>query len=130
MPNWKMPIMKKPMPKIPGPQKKGELGIMESPPKGNQLWDLWPELTVYNEDTRTAYIQTPDEKWTTYFSIWRRAMIEDRNTKCPSPMPFGHMMFDKVKAPPKTDKQTELPFGKLPNGNPIRTKEAKNNGKS
>jgi hypothetical protein len=77
-----------------------------------QLWDCWPELTIYNMDTKMTYIQTPDEKWTDYFSIWRRAIQEDRNTKCPSPMPFGHVMFDKIKAPPKPDqKQTEFDFG-------------------
>lgn len=74
-----------------------------------QIWDIWPELTVYNEDTRTTYIQTPDEKWADYFSIWRRAIREDVDTTCPCPMPHGHLMFDKIKAPPKPDqKQMEL----------------------
>jgi hypothetical protein len=74
-----------------------------------QIWDTWPELTVYLEDTKTHYIQTPDEKWELYFPIWRRAMIEDRNTTCPAPMPECHLMFKGIKAPPKPEqKQMEL----------------------
>jgi hypothetical protein len=74
-----------------------------------QLWDLWPELTIYNPDTRTTYIATPDEKWCNYFPIWRRAINEDRKTTCPAPMPESHLMFKNVKAPPpKTQKQMEL----------------------
>jgi hypothetical protein len=72
-----------------------------------QLWDIWPERTHYNPDTKTNYIQTPDEKWGAYFSIWRRAMIEDRNTTCPCPIPFGHLMFKKA-VPKKDQKQMEL----------------------
>jgi hypothetical protein len=50
-------------------------------------------------------------------------MIEDKETDCPCPMPQGHLMFKDIKAPTLTDqKQSSLPFGKLSNGNPIRTK--------
>lgn len=72
-----------------------------------QIWDIWPELRVTNEEG-TTYIQTPDEKWFTYLAIWIRALEEDNRT-CPCPMPHGHIMFDNVKAPPKKSQtQTEL----------------------
>ncbi len=73
-----------------------------------QIWELWPELT-FTAETGTTYIQTPDEKWADYFSIWRRAIREDVDTTCPCPMPQGHLMFDNVKAEPKKEqKQREL----------------------
>lgn len=70
------------------------------------LWDNWPELQ--KTQFGTTYIQTPDEKWGTYFSIWRRAIQENKKTPCPCPMPFGHIMFEGKTAPVADNKQMEL----------------------
>ena len=57
------------------------------------LWDVWPEVTV--KQNGTVYIQTPDDKWFAYLSIWRRSFEEGGlKTTCPCPMPFGHVMFE------------------------------------
>jgi hypothetical protein len=73
-----------------------------------QIWDIWPEPRVTNE-AGTTYIKTPDDKWFIYLGIWVRSLQENTDTKCPCPMPFGHIMFDNVKAPPpKTQNQMEL----------------------
>ena len=70
------------------------------------LWDIWPELTV--KQNGTTYIQTPDEKWAAYLSIWRRSFKENLKTTCPCPMPFGHVMFEGKTAPVADNKQMEL----------------------
>lgn len=56
------------------------------------LWDVWPEATV--KKNGTVYIQTPDEKWFTYLSIWRRSFDENLKTTCPCPLPEGHVTFE------------------------------------